>query len=284
MIESMGAILDKAKRGGYAVGAFNFQEYSDMRGIAEAAELKNSPVILMSTTGVVRFTGPRQLAHAFKGICGELRVPCALHLDHAKDIELIKECIRCGYNSVMIDASEMPFYENIETTRRVVCMAKERGVSVEAELGTIGGKEDNALGNSDVMVDPDTVAEFVERTGVDALAIAIGTVHGFYKIAPKLRFDLIEASAARTSVPLVMHGGTGLSEEDFARAIRCGISKVNFGTELKRAFTSAVAGAFNEAGGGGAGPDPMKFLKAARDACGAIAAGKMEIFGCAGKA
>jgi len=280
MIANLNEMLKKARDGRYAVGAFNFQEFSDLRGIAYAAEAIKSPVILMSSTGVVKFTGPKQLAHAFRGICEGLSVPCALHLDHAKDYELIRECIECGYTSVMIDASDMPFEKNIEATKRIVDIARARGVSVEAELGTIGGKEDGASGGAVEFVDPETVCEFIEKTGVDALAIAIGTIHGFYKEAPNVRFDLIEAVAARTNIPLVMHGGTGLSEDDFKRAIKCGINKVNVGTELKRAFAEAVAGAITAEA---KTPDPIKFLGPARDACGRIAAGKMEIFGCAGR-
>ena len=282
MVVGMAEIVKKAKAGGYAVGSFNFKEYSDMRALADAAVMKRSPVIMMSTSGVVKFNGARSLAYAFRGICEELGVPCALHLDHASDFELIKECVMSGYTSVMIDASHLPFNENIEATRRVVDIAKERGVSVEAELGTIGGKEDGASGKKIEFVDPSAVREFIERTGVDALAVAIGTIHGIYKEEPNLRFDLIQTSAACTDTPLVMHGGSGLTEGDFKRAIKCGISKVNVGTELKMAFVKSL---IETSGKPGADKlDPMDYLRDARERCRDIAAGKMEIFGCAGKA
>jgi len=281
MIENMVSILIKAKEGKYGVGAFNFKEYSDMRGLAEAARENKSPVIMMSSSEVVKFSGAKELAYAYRGICEDLGVPCALHLDHAKDFELIKKCVECGYTSVMIDASEKPFYENIEMTKRVVEIAKKKGVSVEAELGTIGGKEDGISHKVIEFVDPGTVREFVEKTGVDALAIAIGTVHGLYKSDPDLRFDLIEACAAQTDIPLVMHGGTGLSEDDFKRAIACGISKVNVGTELKLAFAKSLVETSNQPNAEKI--DPMGYLRPVREVIKTIAAGKMSIFGCVGR-
>ena len=282
MLVNMREMLKEAKAGGYAAGAFNFKEYSDLKSIAEAAEENDAPVILMSTSAVAEFFGVKPLVYAYRGLCEDMSSPCALHLDHAKDFELIKKCVETGYTSVMIDASEKSFDENVELTKRVVDIAKRRGVSVEAELGRIPGKEDDIAGFASEFVDPGAVAEFVAKTGVDALAIAIGTAHGFYKKAPDIRFDLIEATAAVTDVPLVMHGGTGLTEQDFIKAIASGISKVNVGTELKRAFSDALVN--TAAAENAVGIDPMDYMKPVRESCKKIVASKMKIFGCAGVA
>jgi len=275
-------MLKKAKLGKYAVGAFNFKEYSDMKAIAAAAAEQNAPVILMSSAASAKFFGIKEVVYTYRGICEDLPVPCALHLDHAKDPDLIRQCVDAGYTSVMIDASTMPFDKNIETTKRVVDMARNKGVSVEAELGTIEGREDDVVGGAAEFVDPEKVREFVEQTSVDALAIAIGTVHGFYKKTPQLRFDLIEAAAKLTGAPLVMHGGSGLTAYDFKKAIECGISKVNVGTELKHAFSCSLCETASK--DNAASIDPMEFMRPVREACKKIAAEKIMIFGSAGRA
>ena len=282
MLANLNDMLKKAKNGKYAVGAFNFKEYSDMKSITAAAAEQNAPVILMSSTASAKFFGIKEVVYTYKGLCEDLRIPCALHLDHAKDLELIKLCIDAGYTSVMIDASTMPFDKNIETTKKVVDMAQKKGVSVEAELGTIEGKEEDVVGGAAEFVDPEKVREFVAKTSVDALAIAIGTVHGFYKKTPRLRFDLIEASAALTEAPLVMHGGSGLTEYDFKKAIGCGVSKVNVGTELKHAFSCSLCDTASK--DNATGIDPMEFMRPVREACKKIAAEKIIIFGSADRA
>ena len=281
MIENICDMLNRAKKEKYGVGAFNFKEYSDLKAIIAAAAECKSPAILMSTSSVAKFFGVKELVYTFRGLCEDLDVPCALHLDHATDYDLIKKCIESGYTSVMIDASTKPLDENIEITKRVVEIAKKHGVSVEAELGTIAGREDNITAHETEFVDPETVGRFVKETSVDALAIAIGTVHGFYKKEPDLRFDLIEAVCGKTDIPLVMHGGSGLSEADFKKAISCGISKVNVGTELKHAFKTALCEAAEKYSN--TNTDPMEFLKPVREACKKIAAEKMAIFGCKGR-
>ena len=280
MYVNMKDMLKKAKSEKYGVGAFNFNDFSDAMGIVDAAEQCSSPVILMTSARVAKIIGPAAAVGIVKGLSERLSVLCTLHLDHAKDFKFICDCIRAGYTSVMIDASDKSFYENIEDTKRVVDFARDYGVTVEGELGTVGGKEDD-ISNSIQYVDPGLIAEYVEKTGVDALAVGIGTVHGFYKSEPKLRFDLIYEAASLTYVPLVLHGGTGVSNEDFKKAITNGITKLNVGTELKYTFTSTLRNCAKEL------PekdiDPRSFMQPVRLACQKAAEEKMKVFGCVGK-
>ena len=281
MIENMNGMLKKAKQGKYGVGAFNFNEFTDLKALVHAAAENSAPVILMASGGTVKFFGIKEIVHAYRCLAEDTGAACALHLDHCKDIELLETCVNAGFTSVMIDASTKPFDENAEITKRVVEIAHGKGVSVEAELGTVAGREEDIVGGEAEYINPGKVGEFIEKTGIDALAVGIGTVHGFYKQEPHIRFDLIEEIAGLTDTPLVMHGGTGLSVEDFQRAIRCGISKVNVGTELKFSFSSRLCEIAKEKGPEG---DPRDFMRAVYEGSKTIAAGKMKIFGCAGKA
>ncbi|MCL2707635.1 MAG: class II fructose-bisphosphate aldolase [Defluviitaleaceae bacterium] len=278
---NLSEMLRKAKSGGYAVGAFNFNGYADLKGIIEAANECGAPVVCMASSGTVKSMGARGIACAFGGMALDSRVPCALHYDHGKDVETIRLCVEAGFTSVMIDASTKPFDENVEATRRVIEIAKRRDVSVEAELGTVAGREDDVVNGEAELIEPSAVLEFIERTGIDALAIGIGTVHGIYKQKPNIRFDLIERIAALTPTPLVMHGGTGLSEHDFKNAIERGICKVNVGTEIKNAFSRRLC---ELAESGGRNLDPRVFMDEVGAAAKSIVMGKLEIFGCVGKA
>jgi len=284
MITNINKMLEKAKSEKYAVGAFNFNEFSDLKGIVSAAAECNAPVILMASVSTVKFFGIRETIYAYMSLCEDVSVPCALHLDHArvKDYEIIQQCIGNGFTSVMIDESTKPIDKNIEITKQVVAMAQKYSVSVEAELGTVAGREDKIFGDKAEFIDPDTVVDYVRKTNIDALAVGIGTAHGFYKETPNLRFDLIEEVAGLTGVPLVMHGGTGLSEDDFRKAIACGISKINVGTELKHAFAKELCDASARLQSDNM--DPREFLKPVREACKQITMGKLAIFGCADKA
>jgi ketose-bisphosphate aldolase len=167
-------------------------------------------------------------------------VPVVLHLDHGSSFELAKSCIENGYSSVMIDGSKKPYEENVALTKRVCDFARERGIPVEGEIGVIGGKEDAARTDSGIYTDPAQAAAFASLTGVSSLAISIGTAHGFYKTAPALELDLITETKKRTDVPLVLHGASGLPDETVTRAVRLGMSKVNFATELRDVYTKAV--------------------------------------------
>ncbi len=276
-------ILKNTRKEGYAVGAFNFNGYEDAQGIVQGAAEKNAPVILMSSMSVVKYMGPKQIVGLVKGMADSVDIPVCLHLDHATDVDLLKACVEAGYTSVMIDASAKDYETNIATSKSVVEFAKKFGCSVEAELGKVGGKEEQIVVSdaSATFTDPADVPRFVEETGIDALAIAFGTVHGFYKSEPKLDFPRLEKILQITDCPLVLHGGTGVPEEDFKRCVRMGMSKINVGTELKAAFTNAVRAAV------GSVPeteiDPKKLVGPVKEACAKIVANKIDLYGCANR-
>ena len=202
------AVLDDSKAKYYAVGAFNFNGIEDARGIVEAAEEKNSPVILMASTSAVSyFGGARAVAAYVRALAEKSPAPIVLHVDHCTDLDLIYDCVDSGFSSVMIDASALAFEENIAKTAAAVKYAKRYGVSVEGELGRLGGREENVdvSDRNANMTDPNAVEEFVARTGIDALAISIGNAHGFYKGTPKLDFDRIVAIRKLVDCGLVLH-------------------------------------------------------------------------------
>ena len=226
----------------YAVGAFNFSTIPEMVGIVEGAREKNAPVILMASLGAIKYIGSLELiAETAKGIAKTYpEVPFCLHLDHATNLEQIKQAVVAGFTNVMIDASQEDFETNIAKSKEIADFAHNHspyginGCSVEAELGMLAGHEDNihVEESGKAYTDPALVAEFVEKTGIDALAVAIGTAHGFYKAAPEIRFDLLEEIRSKTDVALVLHGGTGVPEDDFRKCVAMGMSKINVGTGL----------------------------------------------------
>jgi fructose-bisphosphate aldolase class II len=215
----------------------------------EAAKAKNSPIILQVSPTTCKYIGASLLSAVVKELAKETDINVTLHLDHAKDFNTIKEAVDNGFSSVMIDASALPLEENIKKTKEVVKYAAQHGVSVEAELGTIGGTEEGvALNNGKIKYTrPQDAVKFIEATGIDALAIAIGTSHGQYKSKAKLRFDILKDIYNVTNIPLVLHGGTGVSEEDLKKCISAGISKVNIGTELNIAWVTAAKESFGKA-------------------------------------
>lgn len=225
-----------------------------------------------------------------KGVCGLARgliedygVKAALHLDHATDFDLICRCIDNGFSSVMVDASKQSFEENVELTQKVVEYAKKHGVSVEAELGRLGGAEEEIkVSDRDVLfTDPSEAARFVALTSVDALAVAVGTAHGFYRFEPKIDFARIREIHEKTEVALVLHGGTGISDEDLRRAIAAGISKINVGTELWYNGYGNTMKKYAEQMP--LNSDPRKVMAKVREACRDIVERKMEVFGSAGR-
>jgi ketose-bisphosphate aldolase len=219
-----------------------------------------------------------------RGMAESVDIPVCLHLDHATDHDFIKAAIVAGFSSVMIDASALDYEANIQASKAVVDFAKNYDCSVEAELGKVGGKEDNIVVDdmTATFTDPKDVPRYVEETGIDALAIAFGSVHGFYKSEPKLDFDRLEKIAALTQCPLVLHGGTGIPVEDFKRCVRMGMSKINVGTEFKKAFADAVRKACIDQPESQV--DPRKYMQPVKDACAEIVKGKIDIFGSANKA
>lgn len=233
-------ILDDARANGRAVAALNFYNAETLRAHIDAANECNASIILQTTESTINYLGIDLIVAMAGAAAAEMAHPVALHLDHGGSFELAKRCIEAGYSSVMIDGSKLPFEENIELTRRVVDIAHAAGVSVEGELGHVTQNADNE-NISDFFTRPEDAKTFVEGTGVDALAVAIGTAHGFYKGEVKLDLPrLREIREVVGDVSLVLHGGSGVPDELMREAIRCGIAKINFGTELKNAFTLAV--------------------------------------------
>lgn len=275
------SVLYDSQRNGYAVGAFNFNGIEDVRGILEAAEEKHSPVILMASTSAIDyFGGAAAISGYIRSLARDMRVPVVLHVDHCTSLKIIQDCVDNGFTSVMIDASAESFEDNIELTRRVVQYAARFGVSVEGELGQLGGREDdiNVNDREAHMTDPEKAPEFVERTGVDALAVAIGNAHGFYKGTPKLDFDRLSAIRSNVNCGLVLHGGTGIPEPDFIKAVRCGMNKINVGTELKyccsQTARATMAAKLDEI-------DIRKLVGGNRKACKEIVLHKIDLFGSA---
>ncbi len=276
-------ILAGTREERYAVGAFNFNGYEDAQGIIEGALAKNSPVIMMASMGAVQYIGLKQTVGMIKGMAESVNIPVCLHLDHATDYDLIIEAIKEGFTSVMIDASAKDYETNIAESKAIVEFARAYNCSVEAELGKVGGKEDNIVVDdaSAAFTNPDDVVRFVEETGIDALAIAIGTVHGFYKSEPKLDFERLEKIAALTDCPLVLHGGSGVPVEDFKKCIELGMSKINVGTELKATATNTIRTQVGEIPNE---VDQRKILGPIKEACAEVVKEKIDIFGSANKA
>ncbi len=235
-LENMKEMLQNAREKHYAVGAFNILNYNSTKAVVEAAEEINSPVIIQTSAKTVIFWGHAAIMAWVEETAGNSKVPVALHLDHCKELELIKGCIDAGWTSVMIDASAKPFEENMEMTRQVIGMAHPKDVTVEAELGKIIGVEDDIVSDESSLADPDEAVKFCAELSLDCFAPAIGTAHGIYKGEPKIAFDRLEEISRRTGLPIALHGGTGLSEEVFQRCISLGCAKVNISTQLKHAF------------------------------------------------
>ncbi|WP_066310121.1 class II fructose-bisphosphate aldolase [Bacillus sp. FJAT-29814] len=281
---SMTEMLKKAKAEGYAVGQFNINNLEFTQAILQAAQAENSPVILGVSEGAGRYmSGFKTIVKMVEGLMEDLNitVPVAIHLDHGSSFEKCKEAIDAGFTSVMIDASHHPFEENIEITSKVVEYAHSKGVSVEAELGTVGGQEDDVVADGVIYADPQECVELVKRTGIDTLAPALGSVHGPYKGEPNLGFKEMEEIGNLTGVPLVLHGGTGIPTKDIQRSISLGTAKINVNTENQIASAKVVRQVLAEK------PneyDPRKYLGPARDAIKETVTGKMREFGSSGKA
>ena len=303
-------MFEKAYKGGYAIGAFNVNNMEIVQGITEAAADLNAPIILQVSKGARAYANHTYLIKLVEAAVEETGLPIALHLDHGDSFELCKSCIDGGFTSVMIDASSKPFEDNIALTRQVVEYAHDHGVVVEAELGTLAGIEDevNVKAEDSSYTRPEDVQEFVERTGCDSLAIAIGTSHGAYKFKPgtkpQLRFDILEDVERRLpGFPIVLHGSSsvpqefvkminenggnmpgaiGVPEDQLRKAASMAVCKINIDSDLRLAMTATIRQYFNEH------PDhfdPRQYLKPARAAIKAMVAHKItDVLGCDGKA
>lgn len=277
------SMLQVARRNHFAVTAFNVHTLEMLQAVVDAAEELHSPLILQTTVGTVHHLGAEYIVAAAQTAARQASVPIALHLDHCTDYDLVVKCIRAGYTSVMIDASMHPFDENVRRTLEVVKVAEAAGVNVEAELGKVGGVEDDIVVLEDEarLAVPDECLQFVEATGIDTLAPAIGTAHGIYKGEPNIAFDRLAEIAKVVALPLVLHGGSGIPEEQVKRCVQLGMAKFNVATELRIAFSDAIKDVFtlnpNE-------NDPRKYMVPAKQAVKELAMKKILMAGCDGKA
>ena len=280
-------MFEGAYQGGYAIGAFNVNNMEIVQGIIQAGEAEQSPLILQVSAGARKYAGKKYIIKLMEAALEETTLPIVLHLDHGQTFEICKEVIEDGFSSVMIDGSHLTFEENIALTRQVVDYAHEKGVWVEAELGRLAGVEDEVSSEESVYTDPDEAVEFVERTGCDSLAIAIGTSHGAYKFKgePKLDFDrLVKINSLLPGFPLVLHGASsvltefvqmanqyggkvadakGVPEDFLHKAAQSGVCKINIDTDIRLAMTAVIRKYFKEH------PeefDPRKYLGPARQA------------------
>ena len=233
-------LLD-AQAGHYAVGAFNVENMEMVMAVIRAAEEMRSPVIMQTTPSTVKYAGLDYYLAMVKTAAARTDVPVAMHLDHGDSFDLAMQALRTGYTSIMIDGSHESFEDNIALTSRVAAACAPSGISVEAELGKVGGKEDDLDGGDEnPYTDPQQAKEFAERTGVTSLEVAIGTAHGIYKGIPKLDLDRLSEIREVVSIPLVLHGASGVPDDAVRESIRRGICKVNFATELRIAYSDGV--------------------------------------------
>jgi len=271
-------MLTAARAGKYAIGAFNAENMEMVQAIIAGAQEMRAPVMIQTTPGTLKYADPMIFAGMVSRLAAAAKVPVALHLDHGNSFELAEYCVKQGYTSVMIDGSLLPFEENVALSRRVVEMAGE--LPVEAELGTVGGKEDGHSAGV-AYTDPQQAEEFVRRTGICSFAPAIGTAHGVYKAEPKLDLGRLGEIAERVSNPLVLHGTSGVPDETVRECIRRGVSKVNYATDLRITFTNAAKAYIAE------NPnafDPKKYLGAARAAVTSRVCELIRVCGSDGKA
>ena len=274
-------MLLKAQQGGYAVGAFNAENMEMVKAIIQAAEELSAPVMIQTTPSTIKYGTIDTYAAIVAAEAKKATVPVCLHLDHGSSFDLAMQAMKAGYTSVMIDGSKLPFEENIALTKRVADVAAALDIPCEAELGKVGGKEDDLVADADTNTDPQEAKEFAERTGITSLAVAIGTAHGFYVGTPVLDKERLSEIRAVVDIPLVLHGASGLTDEEVSDCVGRGICKVNFATELRAAYTKAVREllAADEKAF-----DPKAYGKAGIASVKELVKGRMKVCGCDGKA
>ncbi len=274
-------MLENARDGGYAVGAFNVENMEMVKAVIATAEELRAPVMIQTTPGTVAYASLDMFAAMVTAEAKYATVPVCLHLDHGKSFEMAMQAIKAGYTSVMIDGSALSFEDNIAISKKVADVGRALNIPVEAELGKVGGKEDDTSSDEDTNTDPAQAKEFVERTGVTSLAVAIGTAHGFYTKTPVLDKKRVTEVKELVSIPLVLHGASGLSEEDVRECVERGMCKVNFATELRAAYTDACRKLLND------DPkvyDPKKLGEVGMKAVKEIVKMRMTMCGCVNKA
>lgn len=275
-------MLKKAQAERYAVGAFNANNLEYVQAIIDAAEEEKAPVILQASQGAIKYAGLEMIVAMVKTAAEAATVPVALHLDHGTDYKQNVKCLRAGFTSLMFDGSSLSFEENAAATKRIVEMAHAAGVPVEAELGKVAtaghvtAEEVKAL-----MTDPDEAKRFVEETGVDSLAVAVGSIHKMVTQEAKIDAGRVERIRELTGVPLVLHGASGVTDEGYKIGIAAGICKINIATELNKAFTRGIHDALAKNPGE---IDPRKIVGVGRDYMKEAVKAKMRLFGCSGKA
>jgi tagatose 1,6-diphosphate aldolase GatY/KbaY len=274
-------MLYKADKEGYAVGAFNVENMEMVMAVIKACEETNAPAILQTTPSTVKYAGLDMYYANVAAAAKRARVPIALHLDHGNSFELAMQALHTGYTSIMIDGSKLVLEENIALSKRVADVCRACGIPVEAELGKVGGKEDDMSCDDPGYTDPDDAVRFVNETGVSSLAVAIGTAHGIYKGEPKLDVERLSEIRKVVSIPLVLHGASGVPDEAVKDCIRRGISKVNFATELRIAFSNGIKEYLAK------DPevfDPKKYCALGSEKVTALVKEKIAVCGSAGKA
>jgi fructose-bisphosphate aldolase class II len=305
MLVNLNRILPEARKGKYGIGAFNTSNIEITQAIIQTAELLNAPVIVATSEKAIRYAGIEIISQMVIIMAKKAKIPVVLHLDHGKSLEIVKECIKYNYTSVMIDASHLSFKENLKLTKQVVKYARKRGVSVEAEIGRLAGIEDelNVESGDAIYTDPREARLFAEESGCDALAVAIGTSHGAYKFKgkPKLRIDILKEIAKTVKIPLVLHGASGVKirwinrvnsfggtlahtrgvpDNLIKQAVQNGIAKINTDTDLRIAFTAGVREYLKKEA---SGFDPRKIIEHARDMMISVVEDRIKVFGSADK-
>jgi ketose-bisphosphate aldolase len=275
---NMKPLLRHAMDNGYAVAAFNLVDYGTVKGMVAAAESLNGPVICQVSAKTIKYWSHKEIVSWVRTAAEDSPSPVVLHLDHCKDLEMIEACAKAGWTSIMIDASELPFEENLEMSKRVRDIAEKYGVGMEAELGQIMGVEDDehVAEEDSVLTDPADAKTFCDALDLSAFACAVGTAHGYYKGEPKVDFDRIEAINKATRTPMALHGGTGLSDETFRKAIERGSAKINISTNLKHVFVESFVKYHRE------NPDdyePLRVIDAQYQACRLLFASFISKFG-----
>lgn len=276
-------MLKCAQKNGFAIPAFNVHNLETIQAVVEGAAEMNSPVIIQTTPGTVKYAGIKYIAACVKAASELYSIPIALHVDHCSSYKMIVECIQNGYTSVMIDGAELPYEENVALVRKVREISHFVQISVEGEIGRIGGVEDDKSVDEvdSALTIPGEARQFVEDTGIDSLAIAIGTAHGMYKGVPKLDFDRLSKIKEVVSIPLVLHGASGLQDSQVIEAVKRGICKVNIATELKNPLAETIRKILNE------NPeenDPRNYLGTARKAVKEVVINKIKLCGSVGYA
>ncbi len=274
-------LLLDAQKNGYAVGAFNTENMEMVQAVVAAAEELKAPVIIQTTPSTLKYAGPDVFYANVAAAAKKASVPVVMHLDHGDSFGLAMQAFRAGYTSIMIDGSHHVYDENVEITKSVVDVCHFGGVPVEAELGKVGGKEDDLDGGNGGYTVPSEAADFVEKTGVDSLAVAIGTAHGVYKGIPKLDVDRLSEIRKLVDIPLVLHGTSGVPDDAVRECIKRGICKVNYATDLRIAFSGGVKEYL------AANPDafdPKKYCSVGREKVKEYVKSKMLVCGCDGRA